>query len=198
MFLQFFYLLRAKGLSVTLNEWLTLIEAMDKGLAGSSLTGFYHLCKSILVKSETEFDKFDAVFAEYFRGISTPEDLPDEFWKWLNEDVRERDINDKTVMDDFLLELDELLKRFQERMEEQKERHDGGNYWIGTGGTSTMGHSGYNERGIRAGGESRHKSAVQVAGERHFKDFRQDTILDIRQFQVAFRKLRQYSSRMEG
>jgi hypothetical protein len=198
LFLQFFYLLRAKGLSVTLNEWLTLIEAMDKGLAGSSLTGFYHLCKSILVKSETEFDKFDAVFAEYFRGISTPEDLPDEFWKWLNEDVRERDINDKTVMDDFLLELDELLKRFQERMEEQKERHDGGNYWIGTGGTSTMGHSGYNERGIRAGGESRHKSAVQVAGERHFKDFRQDTILDIRQFQVAFRKLRQYSSRMEG
>ena len=198
MFLQFFYLLRAKGLSVTLNEWLTLIEAMDKGLAGSSLTGFYHLCKSILVKSETEFDKFDAVFAEYFRGISTPEDLPDEFWNWLNEDVRERDINDKTVMDDFLLELDELLKRFQERMEEQKERHDGGNYWIGTGGTSTMGHSGYNERGIRAGGEGRHKSAVQVAGERHFKDFRQDTILDIRQFQVAFRKLRQYSSRMEG
>jgi uncharacterized protein with von Willebrand factor type A (vWA) domain len=198
LFLQFFYLLRAKGLSVTLNEWLTLIEAMDKGLAGSSLTGFYHLCKSILVKSETEFDKFDAVFAEYFRGISTPEDLPDEFWNWLNEDVRERDINDKTVMDDFLLELDELLKRFQERMEEQKERHDGGNYWIGTGGTSTMGHSGYNERGIRAGGEGRHKSAVQVAGERHFKDFRQDTILDIRQFQVAFRKLRQYSSRMEG
>ncbi len=198
MFLQFFYLLRAKGLSVTLNEWLTLIEAMDKGLAGSSLTGFYHLCKSILVKSETEFDKFDAVFAEYFRGIQTPEDLPDEFWNWLNEDVRVRDINDKTVMDDFLLELDELLKRFQERMEEQKERHDGGNYWIGTGGTSTMGHSGYNERGIRAGGEGRHKSAVQVAGERHFKDFRQDTILDIRQFQVAFRKLRQYSSRMEG
>ena len=198
MFLQFFYLLRAKGLPVTINEWMTLIEAMDKGLAGSSLTGFYHLCKSILVKSETEYDKFDAVFAEYFRGIETPDDLPPEFWKWLNEDARVRDLEDKTVMDDFLLELDELLKRFYERMEEQKERHDGGNYWIGTGGTSTMGHSGYNPRGIRAGGEGRHKSAVQVAGERHFRDFRQDTILDIRQFQVAFRKLRQYSSRMEG
>jgi uncharacterized protein len=198
LFLQFFYLLRARGLPVTINEWMTLVEAMDKGLAGSSLTGFYHLCKSILVKSETEFDKFDAVFAEYFRGIENPEDLPSEFWKWLNEDVRVRDINDRTVMDDFLLELEELQKRFKERMEEQKERHDGGNYWIGTGGTSTMGHSGYNERGIRVGGEGRHKSAVQVAGERHFKDFRQDTILDIRQFQVAFRKLRQYSSRMEG
>ncbi len=198
MFLQFFFLLRTRGLPVTINEWMTLIEAMDKGLAGSSLTGFYHLCKSILVKSETEYDKFDAVFAEYFRSIKTPEDLPPEFWNWLNEDIRVRDLDDKTVMDDFLLELDELVKRFHERMEEQKERHDGGNYWIGTGGTSTMGHSGYNERGIRAGGESRHKSAVQVAGERHFKDFRQDTILDIRQFQVAFRKLRQYSSRMEG
>jgi uncharacterized protein len=198
LFLQFFYLLRARGLPVTINEWMTLIEAMDKGLAGSSLTGFYHLCKSILVKSETEYDKFDAVFAEYFRGVETPEDLPPEFWKWLSEDARVRDLNDRTVMDDFLLELDELVKRFRERMEEQKERHDGGNYWIGTGGTSTMGHSGYNERGIRAGGESRHKSAVQVAGERHFKDFREDTILDIRQFQVAFRKLRQYSSRMEG
>jgi len=198
LFLEFFYLLRARGLSVSVNEWLTLIEAMDKGLAGSSLTGFYHLCKSILVKSETEYDKFDSVFAEYFRGIATPADLPDEFWKWLNEDVRVRDMDDKTVMDDFLLELDELMKRFRERMEEQKERHDGGNYWIGTGGTSTMGHSGYNPRGIRVGGESRHKSAVQVAGERHFRDFRQDTILDIRQFQVAFRKLRQYSSRMDA
>ena len=198
MFLEFFYLLRARGLSVSVNEWLTLIEAMDKGLAGSSLTGFYHLCKSILVKSETEYDKFDSVFAEYFRGIATPEDLPAEFWKWLNEDVRVRDLDDKTVMDDFLLELDELLQRFRERMEEQKERHDGGNYWIGTGGTSTMGHSGYNPRGIRVGGESRHKSAVQVAGERHFRDFRQDTILDIRQFQMAFRKLRQYSSRMDA
>lgn len=198
MFLEFFYLLRARGLSVTINEWMMLIEAMDKGLAGSSLTGFYHLCKSILVKSETEYDKFDSVFAEYFRGIETPEDLPSEFWKWLNEDVRVRDMDDKTVMDDFLLELEELLQRFRERMEEQKERHDGGNYWIGTGGTSTMGHSGYNPRGIRVGGESRHKSAVQVAGERHFKDFRQDTILDIRQFQMAFRKLRQYSSRMDA
>lgn len=198
MFLEFFYLLRARGLSVSLNEWMMLVEAMDKGLGGSSLTGFYHLCKSILVKSESEYDKLDAVFAEYFSGIEFREDLPEEFLKWLNEDVRVRDINDKTMMDKFLLELDELLQRFHERMAEQKERHDGGNYWIGTGGTSTMGHSGYHESGIRVGGEGRHKSAVQVAGERHFSDFRQDTILDIRQFQMAFRKLRQYSSRMEG
>ena len=197
MFIAFFYLLRARGLKVSFNEWMTLIEAMDKGLAESSLTGFYNLCRHVIVKSEADYDKFDIAFAEYFHGIETPEDLPDEFWEWLNSDVKVRDINDTSMLDDYLLELEELQKRFEERKEEQKERHDGGNYWIGTGGTSTMGHSGFHERGIRVGGESRHKRAVQVAGERNFRDFRQDNILDIRQFQMAFRKLRQFSSRID-
>ncbi|MDO4544580.1 MAG: VWA containing CoxE family protein, partial [Bacillota bacterium] len=188
MFLEFFYLLRAKGLEVSINEWMTLVEALDKGLAHSSLTGFYHLCRSVLIKTESEYDKFDAVFAEYFKGIQTPEDLPEEFWKWLSESERERDLNDKGQQDDFYRELEELLQMFRERIEEQKEKHDGGNYWIGTGGTSTMGRGGYNKQGIRVGGTGRHKSAVQIAGERNFKDFRQDTILDIRQFQMAFRK----------
>ncbi|MCR5482521.1 MAG: VWA domain-containing protein [Clostridia bacterium] len=198
MFLDFFYLLRKREFAVSLDEWLMLLDALDKGLAKSSLTGFYYLCRSILIKTEADYDKFDAVFAEYFKDVHTPEDLPEEFWNWLNDDVHVKDINDKNMLDDFLMELDDLLKTFRERIEEQKEKHDGGNYWIGTGGTSTMGHSGYHERGIRVGGTSRHKSAVQVAGERNFKDFRQDTILDIRQFQMAFRKLRQYSSRVEG
>ncbi|MGL4484190.1 MAG: vWA domain-containing protein [Anaerovoracaceae bacterium] len=198
MFLDFFYLLRARGLKISVNEWMTLIQAMDLGLADSSLSSFYFLCKSILIKTEADFDKLDSVFAEYFHGIETPEDLPKEFWDWLNNDEKERDINDKNMIDDFLLELDELMERFQERIKEQKEKHDGGNYWIGTGGTSTMGHGGYHERGIRIGGTSRHKSAVQVAGERHFKDFREDKVLDIRQFQMAFRKLRQFSARAEN
>lgn len=197
MFLEFFYLLRARGLKISINEWMTLIEALDKGLVNSSLTGFYHLCRSIIIKTESDYDKFDDVFAEYFCGIETPEDLPEEFWKWLNEDVRIRDLEDKGDVAFVQRELEELMQILKERMEEQKERHDGGNYWIGTGGTSTMGHGGYNPQGIRVGGESRHRSAVQVAGERHFRDFRQDTILDIRQFQMAFRKLRQYSSRIE-
>ncbi len=198
MFLEFFYLLRAKGLEVSINEWMALIEALDKGLCGSSLTGFYHLCRSVLVKSESDYDKFDAVFAEYFKNVQTPEDLPEEFWKWLSENQRERDINDKGDAEDIQRELDELLQMFYERIQEQKEKHDGGNYWIGTGGTSTMGHGGYNSQGIRVGGKGRHKSAVQVAGERNFRVFRQDNILDIRQFQMAFRKLRQYSSRVDG
>ncbi len=195
MFLEFFYLLRAKGLEVSLNEWMTLIDALDKGLANSSLLGFYYLARSILVKTEAEYDKFDAVFAEYFKGIETPEDLPEEFWEWLNKDEHRRDLGNG---DEYARELSELMKMWEERIEEQKEKHDGGCYWIGTGGTSTMGHGGFHTTGIRAGGNSRLKSALQIAGERNFKDFRQDTILDIRQFQMAFRKLRQFSSRVEG
>ncbi len=198
MFLEFFYLLRAKGLSVSINEWMTLIEALDKGLGESTLTGFYNLCRSILIKTEADYDKFDAVFAEYFKGIQTPEELPEEFWNWLNESDRERALDDRGDIENVARELEELLKMFQERINEQKEKHDGGNRWIGTGGTSPFGRGGYNPAGIRVGGTSRHKSAVQVAGERKFRDFREDTILDIRQFQMAFRKLRQYSSRVDG
>ena len=78
MFLEFFYLLRARGLEVSINEWMTLVEALDKGLANSSLMGFYQLCRSILIKTESEYDKFDQIFSEYFQGIDTPEDLPEE------------------------------------------------------------------------------------------------------------------------
>lgn len=198
MFLDFFYLLRARGLEVSINEWMTLVEALNKGLAHSSLTGFYYLCRSILVKSESEYDKFDAVFAEYFKNVQTPEDLPEEFWKWLDESDKERPLDDRGRGDEFPKELEELLEMFEERIKEQKEKHDKGCYWIGTGGTSVFGRGGFHTTGIRTGGYSRHKSALQIAGERNFKDFRDDKILDIRQFQMAFRRLRQYSSRVEA
>lgn len=196
MFIKFFYLLREKGLSVSLDEWLCLVEALDKGLAGASLMEFYYLCRNILVKTEADYDKFDMAFAEYFQGIESAEDIPEELWKWLNEGELERDLAD---MPEWAKEhdFDELMKMFKERLEEQNEKHDGGNYWIGTGGTSPMGHGGYNPAGIRVGGYSRHKSAIKVAGERNFKDFRQDNALDIRQFQMAFRKLRQFSTRVD-
>ncbi|MGN0671944.1 MAG: VWA domain-containing protein [Anaerovoracaceae bacterium] len=198
MFLEFFDLLRLRGVNVTINEWMMLMDALDKGLANSSLTGFYYLCRSVIIKSETEYDKFDQVFAEYFQNVAAVEDLPEEFWKWLSEDVHVRDIYDKSMVDGFLRDLDDLLNMFEERKKEQKERHDEGSYWIGTGGRSVFGHSGYHARGIRTGGTGRHKSAVQVAGERNFSDFRDDTVLDIRSFQMAFRKLRQYSSRVDA
>lgn len=190
-------MLRARGLDVSLNEWMVLCDALDRGLARSSLMGFYYLCRSILIKSESDYDDFDVAFASYFEGVETPEDLPEEFWKWLQGDEYERDLDDLRLERDFVTDLDELLKMFKERIEEQKERHDTGSYWIGTGGSSQFGTGGYNPYGIRTGGKSRHRSAVKVAGERNFHDFRQDQILDIRQFQMAFRKLRQFSSRVD-
>lgn len=198
MFLEFFYLLRARGLEVSINEWMALVEALDKGLAKSSLTSFYYLCRSILIKSEADYDKFDEVFAAYFKNVQTPDELPDEVWKWLADEEEERALDDKGDEWSYIhRELQELLDLMDERLEEQKEKHHGGTYWVGTGGTSTMGRGGYNTQGIRVGGKSRHKTALQIAGERNFKDFREDKVLDIRQFQMAFRKLRQFSTRMD-
>ena len=197
MFIDFFYLLRSRGLSVSLDEWLCLTDALNRGLAMNSLMEFYYLCRNVLIKSETDYDRFDMAFAEYFQGIQTPDDIPKELWDWLNQGELERDIADMPAWakeHDF----EQLMEMFRERLAEQTEKHDGGNYWIGTGGTSPMGHGGYNPAGIRVGGYSRHKSAVKVAGERNFKDFRQDTALDIRQFQMAFRKLRQFSTRVDA
>ena len=198
MFLEFFYLLRARGLEVSINEWMALVEALDKGLAKSSLTSFYYLCRSVLIKSEADYDKFDEVFSAYFKNVQTPDELPDEVWKWLADEEEERALDDKGDEWSYIhRELQELLDLMDERLEEQKEKHHGGTYWVGTGGTSTMGRGGYNTQGIRVGGKSRHKTALQIAGERNFKDFREDKVLDIRQFQMAFRKLRQFSSRMD-
>ena len=197
MFLTFFYLLRARGLNVSIGQWMTLMEALEKGLAGSDLMNFYLLCRSILVTGESDFDKLDLAFSEFFDGISSPQDLPDEFWDWLKDGKKYDAEGYGFDFEQFLHSLEELQKMFEERKIEQKERHDGGSYWIGTGGASVFGHGGYNPKAIRVGGESLHNRAVQVAGERNFKDFRQDTVLEIRQFQVAFRKLRQYSARVD-
>ena len=163
MFINFFYLLRARGLKVSMNEWMTLLEALDKGLCRSSLVDFYYLCRSIVVKSESEFDKFDLAFAEFFRGVETADDIPDEVWKWLDEEIQPAMMIDKLKQEFPQYELDELLKMLEERIKEQTEAHQGGNYWVGTGGTSVFGHNGYNPAGIRVGGESRHRSAVKVA-----------------------------------
>lgn len=197
MFIKFMYALRGAGLKVSLDEWLVLMEALDAGLAGNSLMEFYYLARNILVKRESDYDKFDMGFMEYFRNIQTISDLPPEFMEWLSQDELERDLAD---MPEGLKkhDLNELLQMFRERLKEQKEKHDGGNYWVGTGGTSPFGHGGYNPQGVRVGGEGRHQSAVQIAGERKFRDFRQDNELNIRQFQMAFRKLRQFSSRIDS
>ncbi len=197
MFIDFFYTLRAYGLDVSLDEWLCLMDALDQGLAENSLLEFYYLCRNVLVKSESDYDTLDQAFGAYFQGIETIDDIPDELKQWLAEDGLERDLED---MPDWAKEydMDTLRKMFAERLAEQNERHNGGNYWVGTGGTSPFGNGGWNPAGIRVGGASRHRSAVQVAADRNFRDFREDNELDTRQFQMAFRKLRQFSSLIDA
>ena len=200
MFASFFYLLRTRGLDVSLNEWMTLLEGMEKGLHRSSLTGFYHLCRAIVVKSEAEYDRFDQVFLEFFKDIPFKGELPEELMDWLNhpaedlgrtiEELRSRGFPDET--------LEELLKMLEERLQEQTEEHNGGNYWVGTQGRSPFGNSGWHPNGIRIGGQSRSRTAMTVAGERKFRDFRKDNTLDTRQFQMAFRLLRQLSVQADG
>lgn len=199
MFTNFFYFLRSYGLKVSLNEWMTLLEAMELGLHDSSLTGFYHLARMTLVKSESDFDRFDQAFLEYFKTIKSFEDIPSELLDWLAEAARMREY-DKDAVDQIFsgLTLERLRKMMEERLKEQKERHDHGSHWVGTGGISPFGHSGYNPTGIRVGGTSKNHNALQVAAERNYQDFRRDTTLDLRQFQMAFRRLRQLSTHSEG
>ncbi|MBQ1241708.1 MAG: VWA domain-containing protein [Oscillospiraceae bacterium] len=200
MFVGFFYALRAHKFGVSLNEWMTLMEGLLFGLHHSSLSGFYELCRAVLVKSEADYDRFDGVFLEYFKDIPFTEDLPEELLEWLNHPqtaleefrafLREQGYEEKSI--------EEILKMFEERLKEQTEEHNGGSYWIGTGGYSNFGNSGHSPQGIRVGGQSRYRRAFEVAGERRYRDFRKDNTLDIRQFQMAFRLLRQYSDRTMG
>ena len=200
MFAAFFYLLRSRGMDVSLNEWITLLEAMEKGLHGSTLTGFYQLCRAILVKSETEYDRFDQVFLEFFKDVPFQGELPEELMDWLNhpsddlcltiEKLRAQDFPEQS--------LEQLLYLLEKRLREQKEEHNGGHYWVGTQGHTPWGNDGWSPHGIRIGGQSRHHTAMYVAGERKFRDFRKDNKLDTRQFQMAFRLLRQLSVQAES
>lgn len=187
-------------MDVSLNEWITLLEGMEKGLHHSSLTGFYQLCRAILVKSEAEYDRFDQVFLEFFRDVPFQGELPEELLNWLehpSEDLR-RTVEELRAAGFPEESLEELLKRLEERLREQTEEHNGGNYWVGTQGRTPWGNSGWHPNGIRIGGQSRHRTAMTVAGERKYRDFRKDNTLDTRQFQMAFRLLRQLSAQADG
>ncbi|MFZ3171221.1 MAG: VWA containing CoxE family protein [Carboxydocellales bacterium] len=202
MFINFFYLLKKEGIPVSSTEWMTLMEALGMGLANSSLTGFYYLARTILVKSETNFDKYDIAFQKYFEGLETSPLISEQVYKWLEQSLPPLDVNiDLEAQLKYQLEeldLAQLKQMFEERMKEQKSQHHGGSKWVGTGGTSPFGHSGYHPGGIRVGGGSLRQSAVKVAGERKYLEFRGDETLGVRQFEVALKKLRQFTTRMEG
>ena len=196
MFEDFLYLLRSSGLNVSLTEWMSLMEALDKGLHGSSFTGFYYLCRCLLVKSEADFDRFDRVFLEYFRDVPFQQEVSQELMDWLNRPDVLNDYargDEEQALKNLGLSEEEIQRMLQERMQEQNEEHNGGNYWVGTHGMSVFGNSGLSPKGIRVGGESRYHRAFRVAGERNYRDFRRDNTLDTRQLQVALRKLRQFS-----
>lgn len=198
MFTKFYYTLKDFGIPVSFNEWQLLLEALEAGMAGSSLTGFYYLCRAVLVKTEAHYDRFDQAFASFFGDIETPEGLPEKIWEWLDKELPDREVTEAMRANHQQLDLDELKRMLEERLAEQNEEHHGGNYWIGTGGTSPFGHSGYHPGGIRIGGNTRSLSAVKVAGMRKYQEFRTDETLGVRQFQVALRKLRQFTTRLDG
>jgi uncharacterized protein with von Willebrand factor type A (vWA) domain len=193
MFVDFFYFMRDHGLNVSLSEWMTLQEALKKGLARESLSQFYHLCRCLCIKHEAEYDLYDRCFASYFEGVEAPENTLDQLMEWLQDPIFPRELTDEEIARLERYDLNTLREMFEERMAEQTERHDGGNRWIGTGGTSPFGHGGTHPEGIRVGGEGRNRSAVQVAGERRYQNLRHDLTLNVRQIGLALRKLRRYS-----
>jgi uncharacterized protein len=190
--LELFYELRARKVPVGTQELLALCEALGKGLHDSSFTGFYHVARALLVHSEAHFDGFDQSFAKVFGGVEAlAVQLHDELMKWLQDPVQMAALTPEQLAAMRAMDLTELLRLFEERLAEQRERHDGGGRFIGTGGTSPFGHGGLHQSGMRVGGSSRGKSAMKVAADRQYRAYRKDLVLDVRQFGVALRKLRE-------
>ncbi len=193
MFLDLFYGLRAEGVPVAIQEWQTFLSALEEGLHGTSLLRFYHLGKSCLVKSETYFDAYDRVFARVFKGVegALGDEVTSQLLEWLKDPKNLPNLSPEELAALERLTSDELMRRFLERLAEQTERHDGGDRWVGTGGKSPFGHGGQHPTGIRVGGEGRSRSAMKVAEERRFENYRTDVTLDVRSLRVALRRLRQ-------
>lgn len=189
MFTPFFYKLKERKVPTSINEWMVLMEALDKGLI-HNMSEFYYLARAILVKSETHFDQYDVAFQEYFNGIAPPLEFTEELMAWLTDPKNRPELTPEEIAALKKMDLEELLKEYEKRLKEQKERHDGGDYWIGTGGTSPFGHSGRNPQGILVGGPGGMRSAVRIAEQRYFRNYRDDVTLDIRQIKVALKQLR--------
>jgi len=190
MLIDFLFELRARKLPVSTHEWMALMEAMALGLHESSLDGFYHLCRTLCVKDIALYDAYDEAFLAYFKDVKTDAlQLTKDLQEWLLDPKALEGLTDEQREALQALDLDKLRELFEQRLREQKERHDGGNRWIGTGGTSPFGTNGMNPTGMRAGGGGG-RSAMAVADERRFKEYRRDVVLDVRQIDVALRGLR--------
>lgn len=189
MLLALLYNLRAQGVKVGIGEWLAFLDGLGRGLVGR-LDDLYRFGRAVLIHTEAHFDAWDVAFSATFHGVELPEDLRDKLAEWLAQ-AKEVQAGDKVTWE--FEDLEELKREFEKRLKEQKERHDGGRHWIGTGGTSPFGHSGRAEGGVRIGGKGGGGGAVAVAEERRWQGYRTDMTLDVRDFKVALRALRNFA-----
>lgn len=190
MLIDFLFELRRRKIPVSTHEWMALMEAMALGLHESSLDGFYHLCRTLCVKDIAYYDQYDEAFLAYFKDVHKDAlQLTEQLRAWLADPKRLEGLTDEQRQALQELDLERLRELFEQRLKEQKERHDGGNRWIGTGGTSPLGTRGMNPTGMRVGGGGA-RSAMAVADQRMFKEYRRDVVLDVRQIDVALRGLR--------
>jgi len=196
MFVTFFTELKSAGVPVTLREYLTLMEAMEKDLAGRRVEDFYYLSRAALVKDERNLDKFDRVFGHVFKGLDLLEqaltaEIPAE---WLKKLAEKYLTEEEKKMIEAMGGLDKLLETLKKRLEEQRGRHQGGKKWIGTAGTSPFGAYGYNPEGVRIGQDgNRNFRAVKVWDRREFKDLDDQVELGTRNIKIALRRLRKFA-----
>lgn len=177
--------LRNQGLKVGLGEWLAFLNGLEANLA-NTLDELYFFARAVLVHTEANYDAYDVAFHATFHGVELPLTLKDALAEWL----REAKAGQGDRVPAGFESLEELRKELEKRLNEQKERHDGGSYWVGTGGTSPFGNSGRADGGIRVGGEGGGRGAVRVAEERRWKGYRTDMTLNVRDFKVALAQLR--------
>ncbi len=195
MFQRFFTELRAARVPVSLKEYLVLIEALEKNAIPQRVEDFYYLSRAALVKDEKNIDKFDRVFGHVFKGLDTTTEaldgqIPAEWLKALTEKFLS---DEEKAQIEALGGWDKLMETLKQRLEEQKERHEGGSKWIGTGGTSPFGNGGFNPEGIRIGGEGGQRRAVKVWDKREYKNLDDSVELGVRNIKVALRRLRKFA-----
>ena len=195
MFLSFLDELRAAGIPASLKEHLVLLEALDAEVVGRTPEDFYYLARATYVKDEGLIDRFDQVFAKVFRGLATdygqqPAVIPEDWLKAVAEKFLTPEEMEKIKS---LGSWDEIMETLKKRLEEQQGRHQGGNKWIGTGGTSPFGNGGYNPEGVRIGGEGRHGRAIKVWDQREFRNLDSTRELGTRNIKVALRRLRRFA-----
>jgi uncharacterized protein with von Willebrand factor type A (vWA) domain len=195
MLINFFYTLKRANVPVSIKELLDLLTAMEKNIAFGSIDDFYLLSRTCLVKDEKYYDRFDRAFGAYFKNLENIDDIiqaliPED---WLRKEFEKHLSDEEKAKIESLGGLEKLIEEFKKRLEEQKERHQGGSKWIGTGGTSPFGNGGFNPEGIRVGGEGGQGSAVKVWEDRQFQDLDDSVEIGTRNIKVALRRLRKFA-----